>query len=75
MNRIIIALIAIIMLTQCTKPVEPETKIHIDASKIIHTMKGGMGASWHAIVDVEPLNNEKYKYNNDFDNWSTDIGH
>jgi len=38
------------------------TEIKIDASKITHAMKGGMGASWHAINKELPLNNEKYKY-------------
>ena len=38
------------------------TEIKIDASQIIHTMKGGMGASWHAISKELPLNNEKYKF-------------
>jgi hypothetical protein len=37
-------------------------EITVDASQILHKMKGGMGASWHVITDVEPLNNEKYKY-------------
>jgi hypothetical protein len=37
-------------------------KINVDASKIIHTMKGGMGASWHALHYEIPLENEKYKY-------------
>jgi len=37
-------------------------KIEVDASKKLHTMKGGMGASWHVITDVLPLNNENYKY-------------
>lgn len=36
-------------------------KIDIDSAEIIYTMQGGMGASWHAIQDVFPLNNEKYK--------------
>jgi len=38
------------------------TDIKIDPSKFIHTMKGGMGASWHAISKELPLNNERYKY-------------
>lgn len=41
----------------------PGTKsihISVDASKILHTMKGGMGASWHAISAEFPFNNEKY---------------
>jgi hypothetical protein len=29
---------------------------------VIHTMRGGIGASWHAISDIGPLENDKYKY-------------
>ena len=36
-------------------------KIEVNSSKVLYTMQGGMGASWHAIKDVFPLNNEKYK--------------
>lgn len=32
----------------------------IDVSKPVHTMKGGLGASWHAISADPPLNNDKY---------------
>ena len=38
------------------------TEIKIDASQIIHTMKGGMGASWHAISKELPMNTERYKF-------------
>ena len=37
-------------------------EIKVDASQIIHTMKGGMGASWHALHHDIPLENEKFKY-------------
>ncbi len=36
--------------------------IHIDASKVVHQMKGGIGASWHALIHDIPMNNEKYDY-------------
>ncbi len=36
-------------------------RINVDASTVIHTMKGGMGASWHAISKELPLHNEKYR--------------
>ena len=35
--------------------------VKVNPSKIQHTMKDGMGASWHAISADFPLNNEKYK--------------
>ncbi len=62
MNRLFIVLTILIMLTHCKDPNQPDIKIDVDTSKILHTMKGGMGASWHAITDVLPLNNDKYKY-------------
>jgi Cellulase (glycosyl hydrolase family 5) len=36
--------------------------IHIKADKVIHKMKGGIGASWHAMSKEIPLENEKYDY-------------
>jgi hypothetical protein len=62
MKKLLIALTMLAMATQCKNSPVPDTKIHVDASHIIHTIKGGMGASWHAITDVMPLNNENYKY-------------
>lgn len=38
------------------------SEINVDATQIIYTMKGGMGASWHALHHDIPLENEKYKY-------------
>ncbi|MCX6254929.1 MAG: cellulase family glycosylhydrolase [Bacteroidia bacterium] len=29
---------------------------------VVHTMRGGIGASWHAISNIGSLENEKYKY-------------
>ena len=62
MNRLLLILIATIMSSCCNNPSKTDSEIRVDASRIIHTMKGGMGASWHVINDVLPLNNEKYKY-------------
>ena len=62
MNRFLLLLIAIAIFVQCKEPTKTDIKITINASQNIHTMKGGMGASWHVITDVMPLNNEKYKY-------------
>jgi len=36
--------------------------IHVDAQQVTHQMKGGIGASWHALIHDIPLNNEKYDY-------------
>ena len=43
-------------------PTMNQISIKIDATNVQHTMKGGMGASWHAIRDIHPLNNHLYKY-------------
>jgi len=34
----------------------------IFTDSVIHTMRGGIGASWHAISDIGPLENQKFKY-------------
>ena len=34
----------------------------IFTDSVTHTMRGGIGASWHAISDIGPLENDKYKY-------------
>ena len=47
-------------MTNCTKSSSPDATVSIDASVKLHTMKGGMGASWHAISKIYPLNNEDY---------------
>ena len=36
--------------------------INVDASKVTHQMKGGIGASWHALIHDIPMNREKYDY-------------
>jgi len=36
--------------------------IKIDAHSVIHQMKGGIGASWHSMVNEIPLENEKYAF-------------
>ncbi|MGA9294871.1 MAG: hypothetical protein WBV81_19945, partial [Ignavibacteriaceae bacterium] len=39
-----------------------QTKILVNSAQVIHEMKGGIGASWHALSKEIPLNNEKYDY-------------
>ena len=39
-----------------------QTKILINPAQVIHAIKGGIGASWHAMSKEIPLNNEKYDY-------------
>lgn len=34
--------------------------VYTDSIK--HTMRGGIGASWHVINDIGPLNNQEYQY-------------
>ena len=40
----------------------PVFKIEINADEVLHTMRGGIGASWHAMSKDIPLENEKYDY-------------
>jgi hypothetical protein len=44
------------------RPPAVRTTIHVDASRVEHTMRGGLGASWHALIHDIPLANEKYDY-------------
>jgi hypothetical protein len=41
---------------------DDNTTLHIDTTEVKHQMRGGMGASWHAISKELPLNNHLYKY-------------
>jgi hypothetical protein len=50
----------LIITAACSMNENKISEFNVDASQIIHKMKGGMGASWHAITDVLPLNNENY---------------
>ncbi|MBK6285302.1 MAG: cellulase family glycosylhydrolase [Draconibacterium sp.] len=54
--------LTIITITACSMLKDKTSEITVDASQIIHTMKGGMGASWHALQNEIPLENGKYKY-------------
>ena len=62
MKQLIIQSVIAIFLLNSINLKGQVTEIKIDASQIIHTMKGGMGASWHAISKELPLNNERYKF-------------
>jgi hypothetical protein len=57
-----IAFLVLTLLASCTMDKKQSVEINVDASQIIHTMKGGIGASWHALHHDIPLENEKYKY-------------
>ncbi len=39
-----------------------QLKIQVDAANVTHQMKGGIGASWHALIHDIPLENDKYDY-------------
>ena len=62
MKTQVIVFLILTLLTSCTMNKKQSFEIKVDASQIIHTMKGGMGASWHALHYDIPLENEKYKY-------------
>jgi hypothetical protein len=36
--------------------------IRVDATRVIHTMQGGLGASWHALAHDIPLRNDEYDF-------------
>lgn len=56
-----IYLLIVLLTSFCSRIKEKnELSIFIDTSDIAYTMKGGLGASWHAISADLPLNNEKY---------------
>jgi hypothetical protein len=72
MNRIYLArtwksmkiflLILIAITTNFCSTVNENVVISIDTSDVKHRMKGGMGASWHAISKELPLNNHLYDF-------------
>lgn len=37
-------------------------KLEVNAKKVAHQMKGGIGASWHSMIHEIPLENEKYEF-------------
>ncbi|MGA9121004.1 MAG: cellulase family glycosylhydrolase [Bacteroidota bacterium] len=39
-----------------------EFRIRVNAAAFVHTMRGGIGASWHAMANEIPLENERYDY-------------
>jgi len=44
---------------------EPDAEIKVDVSQVRHTMRGGLGASWHAMskeLHEIPSHNKEYKY-------------
>lgn len=51
----------VLILNNCTMKNRDVIKINVNTSEKLYQMKGGMGASWHVIRDVFPLNNEKYE--------------
>jgi hypothetical protein len=39
-----------------------QMNVRVDVQSVMHQMKGGIGASWHAMVKEIPLENEKYEF-------------
>ncbi len=39
-----------------------QVRLQVDTAKIEHEMKGGIGASWHAIAKTGPYKNSDYEY-------------
>ena len=55
-------LIALFLFCGCSRTQKSDIEVIVDASHIKNTIKGGMGASWHAISKELPLHPEKYSY-------------
>ena len=63
MKKISIALLLFISLTlMAQSQINNSIEITVDANKVTHQMKGGIGASWHALIHDIPLENDKYDY-------------
>jgi hypothetical protein len=60
----LLSLLLIIVLANMTVVAQNTNQLNItvDAQNITHQMKGGIGASWHALIHDIPLENEKYDY-------------
>ena len=55
---------AMLMLGSCSETPKADAEVKVDCSHILRTMRGGMGASWHAISkELHELSfDESYKY-------------
>ena len=54
-------LIAVFINIGCQRSDVETAVVKVNISQVNHILRGGMGASWHAISKDFPLNNEKYK--------------
>lgn len=61
MKYLFTILFLLLAMTDCKRPSGNDISICIDAADKQHSLKGGMGASWHALNDIHPLNNEAYE--------------
>lgn len=61
MKQLLCSLIIAILMVNCHNPNADVAIVKVDVSKVNHTLRGGLGASWHAISKDFPLNNNKYK--------------
>jgi hypothetical protein len=46
----------------CSHPEMKTARIDADVGRVLHTLRGGLGASWHAISRDFPLDNHLYRY-------------
>ena len=60
MRKMIGVLILTLLLTGCKTNQMKKASVNVDLSNVEYTMKGGIGASWHAISKEIALHNEKY---------------
>ena len=63
MKKISIAMLLFIsLILMAQSQIKNSIEITVDANKVTHQMKGGIGASWHALIHDIPLENDKYDY-------------
>ena len=52
----------VLLAVSCNRPEMKTVKIEVDAGRVLHTLRGGLGASWHAISRDFPLDNQLYQF-------------
>lgn len=62
MRTVILVFTAMLIMANCNQRTMNTSSVSVDVSQVLYSMRAGMGASWHALENIYPLNNEKYKY-------------
>ena len=51
-----------LLFAACKTETMKKAEIDVDVSAVLHTLAGGLGASWHAISRDFPLDNQLYEH-------------